>query len=59
MAIDSQDPEVRKEVTVVKTELKPQRQSLGTDRFKRFSTFASLRRAIAVLIARVRCFKSH
>ncbi|XP_048580423.1 uncharacterized protein LOC116604791 [Nematostella vectensis] len=51
------DPEVRKEVKATKT-AKTHKTGLGADRFKRFSSFESLQRALAIVIAFVRRFKS-
>ena len=47
--LDAHDPEVRKEISTPAT-LTKECQSLGTDRFTRFSSLASLQRAIANLI---------
>ena len=52
------DPEVRKEVITTKTKIDGQpQQGLGADRFERFSSFSSLRHAIAILLVKVREFK--
>lgn len=47
--LDAHDPEVRKEISTCAT-LTKECQSLGTNRFTRFSSLASLQRAIANLI---------
>lgn len=49
------DVEVRPEVSSFHTQV--QVQSLTTDRFKRFSTWESLVRAVALLVHIVRCYK--
>ena len=52
------DPEVRKEVKPRATNIKPnERNMLHEGVFKKFSTWSSLRRAIAALIVKVRLFK--
>ena len=57
-APSDKDPEVRKEIvtTMTKVDDRPQ-QGLAANRFERFSSFAALQRAIALLIAKVRHFK--
>lgn len=56
--LSAEDPEVRKEVKSRVTSLKPQESNtLGDERFTRFSSWSSLRCAIAVLIVKVRLFK--
>ena len=56
--INPGDPEVRKGVKSHATNVKPQEsRTLGEDVFKRFSSWQSLRRAIAVLITKERLFK--
>ena len=54
--IQDHDPEVRKDVTTHTTQVQKPR-TLGSDRFKHFSTFASLRRAIPNLIVISKRFK--
>ena len=57
VALDAQDPEVRSQVTAhvmnVNTAL-----GLGSERFSRFSSFVSLRRSLANLIAKVKEYKA-
>ena len=56
--ISPDDPEVRKEVKSHATSVKPQEsRTLREDVFKRFSSWQSLRRAIAVLITKARLYK--
>ena len=56
--ISPDDPEVRKEVKSHMTSVKPQEsRTLREDVFKRFSSWQSLRRAIAVLITKARLYK--
>ena len=55
--LDTQDPEVRREVTSHITGVKGA-PTLGSERFSRFSKFASLRRALATLIVRIKVFRS-
>ena len=56
--ISPDDPEVRKEVKSHATSVKPQEShTLREDVFKRFSSWQSLRRAIAVLITKARLYK--
>ena len=50
------DPEVRKEVLTLNTQTN-KRRGLGAERFSRFSSLSSLRRAIANLIVLVKEFK--
>ena len=53
--LDVHDPEVRKEVLAHTTNI-GERRGLGTERFSRFSSLASLQRAIANLIVMVKEF---
>ena len=57
VALDTQDPKVRSQVTVhvmsINTAL-----GLGSERFSRFSSFASLRRSLANLIVKVKEYKA-
>ncbi|XP_074634093.1 uncharacterized protein LOC141892648 [Acropora palmata] len=55
ISLDVHDPEVRKEVLVHTTNI-GERRGLGTVRFSRFSSLASLQRAIANLILTVKEF---
>ncbi|KAK3733045.1 hypothetical protein QZH41_000591 [Actinostola sp. cb2023] len=58
MSTNDSDPEVRKEVTSCKTKIgNSQSSGLGAERFKRFSSLSSLRRALANLIVKIREFK--
>ncbi|KAK3727953.1 hypothetical protein QZH41_004897 [Actinostola sp. cb2023] len=58
MSPNDSDPEVRKEVTSCKTKIgNSQSSGLGAERFKRFSSLSSLRRALANLIVKIREFK--
>lgn len=52
-AIDENDPEVRKQISVYSTS-SDRAHDLGSDRFKRFSNWPALRRAIASLIKRAK-----
>ncbi|XP_038056046.1 uncharacterized protein LOC119728039 [Patiria miniata] len=65
--LDDDDPEVRRETRVNHTNVSDQPKSpvtmaqgsqLGCNRFSRFSTWASLRRAVTTLIVAVKTFKS-
>ena len=53
--LDVHDPEVRKEVLAHTTNIR-ERRGLGAERFSRFSSLASLQRAIAKLIVMVKEF---
>ncbi|KAK3752086.1 hypothetical protein QZH41_016992 [Actinostola sp. cb2023] len=56
--VTENDPELRKDITICKTKFvngKP--RGLGTNRFSRFSSLASLQRAIASLIVKIKEFK--
>lgn len=56
--VSEKDPELRKDITTCKTKFvngKP--RGLGTNRFSRFSSLASLQRAIASLIVKIKEFK--
>ena len=56
--LDPDDPEVRKEVKCCTTMVKPQTpNTLGNERFQKFSSWVSLRRAIAILIAKASSLK--
>lgn len=55
-SIQDYDPEVRKDATIYTTQVQEPR-TLGSDRFKRFSTFGLLRRAVANLIVATKQFK--
>lgn len=58
VTLSLEDPEVRKEVKSCTTSVKPQESStLGVGRFKRFSSWSSLRHGIAVLILKGRLIK--
>ena len=57
VALDVQDPEVRSEVAVHVTGVNTA-PGLDSDRFSRFSSFASLRRALANLIVKVKEYKA-
>ena len=57
VALDAQDPEVRSEVAVHVTGVNTA-PGLGSERFSRFSSFASLRRALANLIVKVKEYKA-
>lgn len=52
VALDAQDPEVRSEVSVHVTGVNTAPPGLGSENFSRFSSFASLRRALANLIVK-------
>ena len=54
--LDDNDPEVRKEIVTCTLQLR-KREDLGTERLSRFSSLPSLRRAIALLIVKVKEFK--
>ncbi|XP_078380254.1 uncharacterized protein LOC144663213 [Oculina patagonica] len=54
--LDVNDPEVRKEISTCATRTR-KHQGLGTERFTRFSSLASLQRAIAYLIAVAKGFR--
>jgi len=56
--VSTSDPEVRREVKTTKTTLMAEDSILGTERFKRFSSFVSLQRGIALLLAWIRRFKA-
>ena len=56
MAVDESDPEVKREVTACATKSHVS-QELGCSRFKRFSTWTSVKRAIASLISLIKDFK--
>ena len=51
IALNESDPEVRREITTNSTTI---RTDMGTERLSRFSSWSSLRRAIAILIAKAR-----
>ena len=52
------DPELRKELKPLTTSTKLSwSPTLGTERFKRYSSWPSLRRAVAILIAKVKSLK--
>ena len=57
IALDEHDPEVRKEVIACSIAVVKKSRGLGAKRFSRFSTLASLQRAIANLIVVVKEFK--
>ncbi|KAK3701528.1 hypothetical protein QZH41_007905 [Actinostola sp. cb2023] len=58
MSTNDSDPEVRKEAISCKTKIgNSQSSGLGAERFKRFSSLSSLRRALANLIVKLREFK--
>lgn len=56
MALDESDPEVKREVTSCATKLHVS-QELGCSRFKCFSTWSSVKRAITSLISLLKDFK--
>lgn len=56
--LSADDPEVRKEPKLVMTRtMLTESPTMGAERFKRYSSWSSLRRAIAVLIAKVKSQK--
>ena len=56
--LSADDPEVRKELRPLLTSATSKEPpTMGTDRFKRYSSWSSLRRAIAILIDKVRSLK--
>ena len=56
--LSADDPEVRKELkSLVTCATSSESPNIGTERFKRYSTWSSLRHAIAILIAKVRSLK--
>ena len=56
--LSADDPAVRKELkSLVTCAASSESPNIGTERFKRYSTWSSLRRAIAILIAKVRSLK--
>ena len=55
--LDEEDPEVRKPVIARVTGVHTA-QGLGSERFNRFSTFVSLRRALAKLLVKIKEFKA-
>lgn len=58
VSLSDDDPEVRKEARVLATTVEQRnRAALHEEAFKKFSTWSSLRRAIATLIARARSSK--
>ena len=57
VALDAQDPEVRSQVVAHITGVN-ETPGLGSERYSRFSRFASLRRALANLIVKIKEFKS-
>lgn len=54
ITLDEGDPEVRREITVNRTSITT---GVGTERMTRFSSWSSLRRAVAVLISKARELK--
>ena len=57
IVLDEQDPEVRKEITACSVAVVKKSRGFGAERFSRFSTLASLQRAIAKLVVVVKEFK--
>ena len=57
VALDTEDPEVRSQVTAHVTDVNTH-PGLGAERFNRLSSFASLRRALANLIVKVKEHKA-
>ena len=56
--LSADDPEVRKELRLLMTSAtSSESPNMGTERFKRYSSWSSLRRAIAILIAKMRSLK--
>ena len=58
IALSEDDPEVRRQLTVLSTGVKTN-SGLGSNRFDRFSKWSSVLRAVANLIVKVKEFKEH